>query len=234
MYRTSAEWVREYEKRNGLWMHDGNPRRPHALLTSGLHSNGFFNSRKIIPQEKEDTPEQFEAKKELLREAACDLLERYVQQGGELRNIEGVIGPATGATLLSNLISWRVSAHTLQGCVWASPTKQVGDDGADSMVLTAEEARRIKGKHIAVCEDVTTTGKSVLLALKPATDAGARSLNVLLTLVNRSGQKAIDRLRIVSLIDRHLPAWPAHECPLCAQGSEALPAKDNWARLNAH
>jgi len=35
-------------KLGALWIHDGNPQRPHALLTSGNHSNGFFNASFIM------------------------------------------------------------------------------------------------------------------------------------------------------------------------------------------
>lgn len=37
-------WIDRFKERDALWLHDGNVRRPHALLTSGKHSDGFFNS----------------------------------------------------------------------------------------------------------------------------------------------------------------------------------------------
>jgi hypothetical protein len=52
--------------------------------------------------------------------------------------------------------------------------------------------------------------------------------------VNRSGLKEVNGLKIIALIDRHLPIWEAAECPLCKGESEAIPAKgDNWQRLMA-
>ena len=48
-YRNEDGWIEEYKKKQAFWMHDGNPkRRNHALLRSGKHSTGFFNSRPII------------------------------------------------------------------------------------------------------------------------------------------------------------------------------------------
>ena len=44
----SNEWRRRFEELEAFWVHDDNPKRPHALLTSGNHSNGFFNASKVI------------------------------------------------------------------------------------------------------------------------------------------------------------------------------------------
>ena len=77
MIRTVEQWIEEYKRKNALWIHDGNRIRPHALLTSGKHSNGFFNSRLVIPDEV------------LLSEATSDLLELFAQQGGDVEKVEG-------------------------------------------------------------------------------------------------------------------------------------------------
>ena len=41
-------WAKRFTDQGALWMHDGNEKRPHALLTSGKHSNGFFNGEVIM------------------------------------------------------------------------------------------------------------------------------------------------------------------------------------------
>ena len=51
MTRDTDGWIGQYKQKGALWIHDGNMRRPHALLTSGKHSSGFFNSRLVIPDE---------------------------------------------------------------------------------------------------------------------------------------------------------------------------------------
>src|SRR5947208_10083766 len=40
---SDAEWESIFKQRGAIWIHDSNPNRPHALLTSGLHSDGFVN-----------------------------------------------------------------------------------------------------------------------------------------------------------------------------------------------
>ncbi len=62
-------WMRVCQENHVLWLHDGNPKRPHALLTSGKHSTGFFNGGILT----EDAA--------LLDRAADDIVSRLAWQG---------------------------------------------------------------------------------------------------------------------------------------------------------
>jgi orotate phosphoribosyltransferase len=221
MKRTGEGWVQEYRTKNALWIHDGNPKRPHALLTSGKHSNGFFNSRLVIPDEV------------LLRDAAADLLEILVQSGGNIWEVGGVVGPQTGATKLAEFTHDEIVAQTRGNCFWASPAKNE-TAGEKSMVFIAEELELFPGRHVLLCEDVLTTGGSVDMAASAIANAGGVTLPFILVLVNRSGLIEVSGKRIIALIDRSMPMWTPEECPLCPQGSEAIRPKDprEWARLN--
>lgn len=220
MFRTQEGWIGQYQQKGALWFHDGNPKRPHALLTSGKHSSGFFNSRLVIPDEP------------LLREAASDLLELFFRQGGDISKIEGVVGPQTGATKLAELTSYQVMAHTRGRCFWASPAKS-DEGGVKSMVFSDEDLALLPGKSILSGEDVLTTGNSVALAATAVTNAGGIVMPFVLTLVNRSGLTEAGGKKIIALIDHSMPMWTSEECPLCKEGSDALRPKENWAHLNA-
>jgi orotate phosphoribosyltransferase len=221
MLRTANDWIGEYQKKDALWIHDNNPKRPHALLTSGKHSNGFFNSRLVIPDEV------------LLRDAASDLLELFTSQGGDFTKIQGVVGPQTGATKLAELISDQLNAFARDDVVfWASPAKK--EEGAQkSMVFSDEERELLRGQYVLLCEDVLTTGGSVDLTIDAVENAGGSAMPFILVLVNRSGLSEVSGKQIIALIDRPMPMWTPDECPLCKQGSEAVRPKENWARLNA-
>lgn len=219
---TELHWVRQYEAKKALWIHDGNPKRPHALLTSGKHSNGFFNSRLVIPDEV------------LLREAVSDLLKLFVFHGGDIGVVEGVVGPQTGATKMSEYASDQITAYTRRECFWASPAKSE-NHGIKSMVFTQEELTFLPGQQVLLYEDVLTTGGSVDLTTTAIINAGGIVLPYVLVLVNRSGRTEVSGKKIIALINREMPMWGAEYCPLCSEGSEAIPAKDptNWTRLNA-
>lgn len=224
MTRNTAQWRLAYRRKDALWIHDGNMKRPHALLASGNHSNGFFNSRRVIPDET------------LLRGAASDLLELFAEQGGDFTKIQkAVVGPQTGATKLAQFLSDRINyPFTWKACVSASPAKSE-DCGVKSMILSNEEQILLRDRSILLCDDVLTTCGSAGLAADAVTNAGGIVLPFILALVNRSGFKEVNGKQIIALIDHPMPMWSPKECLLCKEGSEAILAKDpvNWARLNA-
>lgn len=222
MLRGTEEWIDTYTTKNALWIHDGNPKRPHALLTSGKHSNGFFNSKLVIPDELR------------LRGAAADLLGLFARQGGNIDTVAGVVGPQTGATKLAEYMSDQVNAETRNDCFSVSPAKHAEGE-VKSMVFSKEEQELLPGQTILLCEDVLTTGGSVNLTAQAVIGAGGTILPFVLVLVNRSGLSHVGDKKIIALIDRLMPLWTPDECPLCKKGSEAIRPKGtkNWDLLNA-
>ncbi len=222
MPRTQDDWIAEYKAKNALWIHDDNPKRPHALLTSGLHSNGFFNSKLVIPDEA------------LLRYAANSLLAALIPMDGinVVAQTDGVVGPQTGATKLAELMSREIEDIRQSACFSASPAK-AGEGNEKSMVFSEKDLAILRGATVLLCEDVLTTGGSVELTAKAVADAGGIVLPFICVLVNRSGLTEVDDKKIVALIDKPMPMWAPEECPLCKEGSEAIRPKDNWAHLNA-
>lgn len=222
MLRTADDWIREYKKKDALWIHDGNPKRPHALLASGMHSNGFFNSRLVISDEV------------LLRDAAHNLIELFIRKNEDISKVQGIVGPQTGATKLAEFMSDEIRSITGGSCFWASPAKASrGEENEKVMVFNDEELRLLLKKSVLLCEDVLTTGESVDLTTVAVKSAGGTILPFILVLVNRSGLTVANNKKIVALIDRPMPMWKPEWCPLCKEGSEAIRPKDNWARLNA-
>lgn len=221
MHRSEREWIEEYKKKQAFWMHDGNPKRPHALLTSGSHSSGFFNSRLIISDE------------DLLREAVSDLVELYEGEGYGFKLIDCVVGPQTGATKMAEFVSYEVSRYHTKPRKWASPSKLSDGEVVKGMVFDDSGGVINQDEVVFLCEDVISTGNSIDLTAKAVIDAGGLVLPFVLTLVNRSGLLKINNRLIFGLIDRSMPIWTIEKCPLCKKGSEALRPKDNWDRLNA-
>ena len=214
-----------YKGKDALWFHDGNKLRPHALLTSGKHSSGFFNSRIIIADEK------------LLKEAAADLIANFLDTfslAEELDNlhVSCIVGPQTGATRLAELLSIEILPFIENDCLWASPRK---DDtlGKKSMIFSDAELGFMKGQSVLLCEDVVTTGGSIDLTVEAITKAGGTVLPFVLALVNRSGESEVSGKKIIALINRRMPMWEPVDCPLCKHDSKAVRPKENWAKLTA-
>ncbi len=220
MNRTTDDWIDQYKKKGALWTHDGNPKRPHAFLTLGKHSSGFFNSRLVVSDEV------------LLRDAASDLLELFANQGGDFTKVNGIVGPQTGATKLAEYISDQICTFSRDGvCFWASPAKSKYE-GPKSLIFSHEDLCLLPCESILLCEDVLTTGGSVDLTADAVSNAGGIILPFILVLVNRSGLTEVSGRKVIALIDRPMPMWTPDECPLCKKGSKAIRPKDNWVRLN--
>lgn len=221
MFRNTDGWINAYKGKDALWIHNGDNDNPHALLTSGKHSTGFFNSKLIIADET------------LLKEGVSDLIELFMSLGVDISEVGCVVGPQTGATKLAELISGEIKTITNSECFWVSPAK--GEvRGQKAMIFSNEDIALVTGQTILLCEDVLTTGGSVELASIAVENIGGNVLPFVLVLVNRSGLNEVGGRKIISLIDRDMPTWTAEECPLCKVGSKALRPKDNWAELNSN
>lgn len=220
MLRSADGWISQYQQKGALWIHDGNPQRPHALLTSGKHSNGFFNSELVM----EDSF--------LLDEACFDLVKILEREGVTLNDVDRVVGPAMGAITLAHDISRHIGRVRDRFCLRAYTEKET--DGDEKLMVFKKTTIRAD-ERILAAEDVLTTGGSVDLTTTAVTNAGGIVLPFVVVLVNRSGLTEASGKKIVALIDRPMPMWVADECPLCKEGSEAIRPKgtENWGRLNA-
>ncbi|MFA5290933.1 MAG: phosphoribosyltransferase family protein [Candidatus Paceibacterota bacterium] len=220
-------WIKTYERKGVFWVHDGNPKRPHALLTSGNHSDGFFWSGPVVDDD-------------VAREAAVEeIIDFLEEQGVGIFDFDRVIGPATGATRLAEEMAFQVTERRwtkdkdAEPCRWSSP-KKLGDGSSKTIVLAEGDVR--PGERVLLIEDVITTGGSVEANAEIIIAAGATVLPVLVALVNRSGLEKIAERRILALIDRPMPMWAPEDCLLCKAGSEAIRPKkpvENWDRLTA-
>lgn len=215
----SKEWIAEYSQKGALWIHDGNPKRPHALLTSGLHSDGFFNSSLVCEDPN------------CLDRAAEDLMGLLEDAGCQRHSVDRVIGPAMGAITLAHDLARQIS-FVPSTCLTAYVEKV---EGSPQKAMKLARTSLKPGERVILTEDVLTTGGSVERAAEAVEAAGGIVLPWIAILVNRSGLSEVGGRKIVALIDRKMSSWKAEECPLCAQGSSAIKPKDkaNWVLLTA-
>jgi orotate phosphoribosyltransferase len=223
MHRPRRDWHTLLNSLGILWIHDQNPKRPHAELTSGLHSNGFFNGSKLL----NDYPR-------IARQLCEDFVEFDVLPyiGGEkIPHIDRVIGPAFGAITLADKIA--DALDTAAGFMLP-----VGSGDEKTFVL--EKRFNINGKYVLGVEDTITTGGSIQkmidVAEAPSEDGrtGAIVAPFILAICNRSNMREINGRPILAFIDKPMPTWTASKCPYCAKGSVALRPKEaqNWEKLS--
>ncbi len=225
MAQNQDYWIKRFKEKGAFWIHDGDPKKPHVVLTTNeMHSSGYFNSKFIVPDEK------------MLQTAIFDLLELFSQYNArELLQIQGIVGPQTSGTAIAKMLKQEFTSVTSKHCFWASPEKSnPSETSIKSMIFNEEESKLIKGKIILLCDDVVTSGNSVALTENAVLKNGGIVLPFILVLVNRSGLSEVNGKKIYALINYPMPIWTKEDCPLCKDGSEAIPAaKENWPRLTA-
>ncbi|MGD0092781.1 MAG: phosphoribosyltransferase family protein [Planctomycetota bacterium] len=204
-----TDWKQLFQAQGAIWMHAGQAARPHALLTSGLHSDGFVNCTFVTQHPR--------------------LLQRIVTDSGGLapllpsQKVDWVIGSAFGAITLAYAVAERLGAR-------AGFTEK---DGEEMKLARFELA---PGEKVLVVEDTISTGGSTLKTIAALLKAGAAAGDILpciLCLVNRSGSGELSGRQIRALITTQIHTWPAASCPLCQAGSEAVRPKTHWKELTA-
>ena len=162
--------------------------RGHFLLSSGLHSDVYFEKFRVLQH-----PEHLEA---LCRALAG----RF---GGE--EVELVVGPTTGGML----VAYEVAKHL--GTTFAFAEREGGRRVLRRGFVIPP------GGRVLVVDDVLTTGGSVREVLELVEGCGGEVVGVGV-LVDRSGGKADVGYLLVSLLQVEARTFRPEECPLCREG----------------
>lgn len=210
MPRTENGWIREYRSRGVLKLHnEHNAKSEHFLLTSGKHSNGYFDSPPVLKSQT------------LLKRIASDLVDAYFQAGGNIELIDRVVGPKTGGAKLAKALAREIALRRNRPCQWAEVSK-FGEGESRMMFFTdTSDGDPAPGEVVLVCDDVFTTGGSIKLTIDAVKRARGQVLYLVCVIVNRSGKTRFENHEVAALINKEMPVWEPAECPLCAQGSEA-------------
>lgn len=161
----------------------------HFLLTSGLHSEKYLQCAKVL-----QWPQHAEA-------CARALAERC---GGDRPDF--VISPAIGGIVIGQEV-----ARAL-GCRAIFAERENGK-------LRLRRGFAIEpGEKGVVVEDVITTGGSTLETIQVVRESSGRVLSAL-SIIDRSGGRAVLDVPYHSLWVLSVPAYEARECPMCLAGS---------------
>jgi orotate phosphoribosyltransferase len=168
----------------------------HFLLTSGLHSDRYFQCAKVLQY-----PEHCEV-------LCGDIARRFAGA-----KVDVVIAPALGGIVVGQEVGRQLRTRT----IFAERT-------GGTMQLRRGFALR-PGERVLVCEDVVTTGGSVGEVIAIAQQAGAEVVGIGY-IVDRSGgtvsfnvSAGCIRHPVMTL---EVVAFRPEECPLCATGTPVV------------
>lgn len=209
--RLEAYWTYNYEaaKAGKLGFH--------AILKSGLHSNGFFMSSHLLEPENVRTI------------MAKQIVRRL--QAAEIRAPTHMAGVPNGATELAKAVSREL------GTQYVELKKEEG-----KIVLKDKVP---PGARLLLGDDACTRGTGFRegveeILLSPLFQKGAELVQVYPVILNRGGLEDVQAagrwyFPVLPIVVRRLQDWdPTHFCDLCAKGSKAIKPKVDdatWQRF---
>lgn len=210
-----------------LWEFPGEPsaERPHALLTSGKHSNLFINVG--------DPLKRHVGFRALCAHALWLSIREFLPS--EVRYC--VIGTATSATDLAATLAWFMNTSGFPARSVPLEKYDLGDGTSGQWWIEGEHLE--DDEAVVRVEELITTADSARKANEAILQAYpyAEFFPRMPVLVDRASEPitSVDGLTTVVTAYRFEGAgtWAADECPYCRAGSEAIRPRegDNWARL---
>ena len=160
----------------------------HFILTSGLHSNTYFQCAKVFQYP-------------WYGEKLCKDIANHFKD----EKIDVVVSPAVGGIVVGQEIARLLGVRSIF-------TERV--EGK----MTLRRGFVIsKGERVLVSEDVTTTGGSVQEVIDVIENGGGKVLSVT-AVVDRSGGRAQFGVPYFSLFQMEVKNYSPGECPMCKEG----------------
>ncbi len=201
------------------WMHSGDPKDPHAELSSGKCSNGFFDCMRVLCWPN------------LCEILACQLVKKLRAEGA-VNEVDWVIGSSYAAITFSYEVA-RV-LRVIHGFTEKDPIVVPTDPKRKGMLW-----RRMtipKGETVLQMEELVTTSRTFKEVRRAIESGNSEPVNFIPTvgaLVHRPSKLPADYgdREVIALIEKEVWAVEPSECSLCKAGSERVKPKANWAKL---
>ncbi len=184
---TSQDVLQLYEQEGAL-------QHGHFLLSSGLHSDTYLQSAKVL---------QFPQHAARLAAAMVAGIPQELR-----KQIAAVVGPALGAVIVA------------QECGRALQVRAFFTERENGLMTLRRGFSVTPGEKILVVEDITTTGGSTRECIAALQAAGAVVV-VTAAIIDRSsaGISDFDGIPYYPLVRLPVQTWETAQCPLCAAGS---------------
>ena len=172
----------------------------HFLLSSGRHSDKYFQCAKLLQQPKN----AFYALEDVVLKIKKDI------EDGKIK-VDLTAGPAMGGIIAA----WEAARQLGVNAVFT----ERDENGVMSLRRGFEIQR---GQNVLIVEDVVTTGKSSTECAAALAAAGA-VISGLACIVDRRGDKS-DEIpwRFYPAVKTSVSSWEAQDCPLCKNGIIAV------------
>lgn len=215
---TEEEILHWFDLCDAFWLHDGDAKKPHAELTSGMCSNGYFNCPEVLKHPN-------------LNEILARQLVRLLRENGA-GEVDWVIGSPYADITFSYEVAKALGA--IHGFTEKDPIEP-----EKKRMLWERMTIPAKANVLQVEELTTTSGtfKEVRRAVIEGNPESVNFLPIIGILVHRPPKLPVDykidetKIKVVSLIEKEVWAVDPSDCPPCKAGSKRLRPKTHWKEL---
>lgn len=159
----------------------------HFLLSSGNHSSKYIQCAKVF-----EYPQYGDYVGKLMAE-------KILHHKPDI-----VIGPALGGIIVAYTVARHLDARALF------------TEREDGIMKLRRGFQINEGERVAIVEDVTTTGKSVLEVAQVVKEFGGQ-ISCIASIIDRSTEPLPFDVPFYSLLKLDLPIYKPESCPLCEQ-----------------
>lgn len=200
------------------WVYQGLPGEPHALLTSGLHSDGYFNVNAVT---------QFP---NLCKNLAGKLINRSMLDWLGSKDVDVVVSSSFAAITFGAEVAGQLDAMFVF-------TEKNGKDQ-----IWTGRFELPAGVQVLQVEDLITT----LSTTKKVKEAVSKA-NPEIEFLENNGKTLVATVvhrpvklseypdyEVIPLMELEIHNWESGECPLCEEGSYALRPKPSWQEFQRY
>jgi len=172
----------------------------HFLLSSGRHSDRYFQCAKLL-QHPQKAKEAFETCVQKIKDDV---------KNGKLK-IDIVVGPAMGGIIAAYEVARQLGLSA------------IFTERDDNGIMTLRRGFELeKGQNVLIVEDVVTTGKSSLECAKALEETGAK-VTALSCVVDRRAEGTEEMpWPFYPAVKLQAGNWDVSECDLCKKGIPAV------------
>lgn len=200
---------------DAYWRHSGDHIDPHAELTSGYCSNGFFDCLRVLKYIN-------------LSDILADQLGKKIRSVIGSERVDWVIGsPMAGITF----------AHDVARAIGAPINMCVEKDLDNPKRMLWKRMNIPAGANVLQIEELTTTAHTLNEVERAIRDGNADEVNFLPyvgILIHRPPKLPASHYgarQVIALVEQEVWAVPPEECSLCKLCSKRLRPKTNWEEL---
>jgi len=200
---------------NAYWMHNGDSKKPHAKLTSGKCSNGFFNCLEVLKYQQ-------------LSDFLAQQLALLIRERIGNTKVDWVIGsPMAGITF----------AHDVARALGATKSFFTEKDPNRSKKMLWNRVVIYEKETVLQIEELITTAQTLNNVQEAIIEGNPYPVNFLPfigVLVHRPAKLPISEYgdrKVIAVVEKEVWATEPEDCPLCREGSILYRPKQNWEKL---